>query len=70
MPRAAQRTVRLFGAEVAWQQVLLERLTQKLGNVPDIEAMHQVEPVNFNGSDTDVEGTSNLSVGMAEGDET
>ena len=59
----------LFGAEVAGQQVLLERLTQKLGDVPNIEAMHQIEPVHFNGSDTDVESARNFPVGMAEGDE-
>jgi len=61
--------VSLLGAEISGQQVLLERLTQKLGDIPNIESMHQVESVDFNGSDTDLEKPSNLPVGMAEGDE-
>jgi hypothetical protein len=59
----------LLTAEVARQQVLLERLTQKLCHVPHIKSMHQVEPMNFNGPDTDLQGPGNLSVGMAKGDE-
>jgi hypothetical protein len=31
--------------------------------------MHQVEPMNFNGPDTDLQGPGDLSVGMAKGDE-
>ena len=61
--------MRLFGAEVARQQVLLERLTQKLRDVPNIETMHQIEPMNLDGPDADVERTSNLPVRIAKGDE-
>lgn len=69
MPRTAQGTLTLLAAEIARQQVLLERLTQKLCHVSHVQSMHQVEPMNFDGPDADLQGRGNLSVGMAKGDE-
>ena len=45
----------LFIAEVARQQVLLEGLTQELGDVPNIESAHQVEPMDFDRPDADIQ---------------
>lgn len=59
----------LLAAEIARQQVLLESLTQKLCHISNIQPMHQVEPMNLNGPDTDLQGPCNLSIGMAKGDE-
>jgi hypothetical protein len=58
----------LFTAEVTRQQVLLEGLTQELGNVPHIEATHQVEPMDFDRPDTDIQRNSDLAIGMAQRD--
>jgi hypothetical protein len=60
----------LLPAEIAGQQVLLECLAQKLCHVPHIKSMHQVEPMNFDGPDTDLQGRGDLAVSMAKGDET
>jgi hypothetical protein len=59
----------LLAAKIARQQVLLECLTQKLCDIPNIEPMHQIEPMNLNGADTDLKGPGNFSIGMAESDE-
>jgi hypothetical protein len=59
----------LLAAKIARQQVLLECLTQKLRDIPNIEPMHQIEPMNLNGADTDLKGPGNFSIGMAESDE-
>ncbi|GKS64658.1 hypothetical protein YTPLAS72_19620 [Nitrospira sp.] len=59
----------LLAAEIARQQVLLERLTQKLRDVPNIKPVHQIEPMDLNGTDTDLQGPGNFSIGMAESDE-
>lgn len=45
----------LFRAEVARQQVLLQSLTQELGDVPDIESAHQVETMDFGRPDADLQ---------------
>lgn len=59
----------LFCAEVARQQVLLQGLTQELCDVPDIEPAHQVETMDFDRPDADVQGRADLTIGMAQRDQ-
>lgn len=66
MPGTAQGIVNLFIAEVARQQVLLEGLSQELGDVPNIEAAHQVEPMYFDRSDADIQRSGDFAIGMAQ----
>jgi hypothetical protein len=47
----------------------VKRLAEKLGNVPNIEPVHQVETMDFNSPDTDVQEPSNLPIGMAKRDQ-
>jgi hypothetical protein len=59
----------LFHAEVARQHVLLQRLTQELGDVPNIESAHQVETMDFDRPDADVQCRADLTIGMAQRDQ-
>lgn len=59
----------LFRTKVARQQVLLESLTQKLGNVPNIEPAHQVETMDFDRPDADIQRRADLTIGMAQRDQ-
>jgi hypothetical protein len=59
----------LFHAEVAREQVLLQRLTQKLCDVPNIESAHQVETMDFDRPDADVQCRPDLTIGMAQRDQ-
>lgn len=59
----------LFRAEVARQQVLLQSLTQELGNVSNIESAHQVEPMDFDRPDADIQCRADLTIGMAQRDQ-
>ena len=59
----------LFHAEVAREQVLLQRLTQELGDVPNIESAHQVETMDFDRPDADVQCRADLTIGMAQRDQ-
>lgn len=59
----------LFIAEVARQQVVLEGLTQELGNVPNIEAAHQVETMDFDRPDADIQRCGDLTIGMTQRDQ-
>lgn len=59
----------LFRAEVARQHVLLESLTQELGDVPDIESAHQVETMDFDRPDADIQCRADLTIGMAQRDQ-
>jgi hypothetical protein len=59
----------LFHAEVAREQVLLQRLTQELGDVPNIESAHQVETMDFDRPDADVQCPADLTIGMAQCDQ-
>ena len=58
----------LFHAEVAREQVLLQSLTQELGDVPNIESAHQVETMDFDRPDADVQCRADLTIGMAQRD--
>jgi hypothetical protein len=59
----------LFHAEVAREQVLLQGLTQELGDVPNIESAHQVETMDFDCPDADVQCRADLTIGMAQRDQ-
>lgn len=59
----------LFRAKVARQQVLLESLTQELGDVPNIEPAHQVETMDFDRPDADIQSRADLTIGMAQRDQ-
>ena len=59
----------LFIAEVARQQVLLEGLTQELGDVSNIESAHQVETMDFDRPDADIQRCGDLTIGMAQRDQ-
>jgi hypothetical protein len=59
----------LFHTEVARQQVLLQSLTQELGDVPNIESAHQVETMDFDRPDADVQCRADLTIGMAQRDQ-
>lgn len=59
----------LFIAEGARQQVVLEGLTQELGNVPNIEAAHQVETMDFDRPDADIQRCGDLTIGMTQRDQ-
>jgi predicted metal-dependent HD superfamily phosphohydrolase len=45
---------------------LLQSLTQELGDVPDIESAHQVEPMDFDRPDADLQCRADLTIGMAQ----
>lgn len=49
--------------------MLLERLTQELSDVPNIEPAHQVETMDFDCPDADVQRRSDLAIGMAQRDQ-
>jgi hypothetical protein len=59
----------LFHTKVAGQQVLLQSLTQELGDVPNIESAHQVETMDFDRPDADVQCRADLTIGMAQRDQ-
>ena len=59
----------LFHAEVARKQVLLQRLTQELGDVPNIESAHQVETMDFDRPNAYVQRRADLTIGMAQRDQ-
>jgi len=59
----------LFIAEVARQQVVLEGLTQELGDVPNIESTHQIETMDFHRPDADIQRCGNLTIDMAQRDQ-
>ena len=44
-------------------------MAKKLGHVPNFQATHQIEPMNFNGSHTDFQIVGYLAVRQALGDE-
>jgi hypothetical protein len=69
MSGTAQGIMSLFHAEVAREQVLLQSLTQELSDVPNIESAHQVETVNFDRPDADVQCRADLTIGMAQRDQ-
>lgn len=43
---------------------MLKRLAKKLGYVPDIQAAHQVEAMDFDRADADVQRGGDLAVGV------
>mgnify|MGYP003463734041 FL=1 len=59
----------LFHAEVAREQVLLQRLTQELGDVPNIKSAHQVETMDFDRPNADVQCRADLTISMAQRDQ-
>ncbi len=59
----------LLAAKVARQQVVLERLPQELGDVPNIQSAHQIEPMDFDRSDADVQGCGDLTIRVTQRDQ-
>jgi hypothetical protein len=56
-------------SEVARQQVQLKGLPQQLGDVPNIESAHQVEPMDFDRPDADIQRCGDLTIGLAQRDQ-
>ncbi|SLM48271.1 protein of unknown function [Nitrospira japonica] len=65
---AAGRGVTLL-AERFGQEAELECAAEELGDVSDVEAAHQIEPVDFDGADADLQDGGDFTIGMTDGNQ-
>lgn len=56
-------------AERLGEQAELERSSEKLGDVSDVQAAHQIESVNFDGADADPQHGGDFTIGMTDGNQ-
>ena len=62
--RATRCSVGLSKCKVLGKEALLQRLTEQLGHVADLQSSHQIKTMHFNRSYADIETAGDVAVGV------